>query len=113
MRQPAAPSRGWLEAEQAGEASRDGLAGTRVLVVDDERDAREAITAVLEHNGADVVAVSSAGAALDAIERSVPDVVVSDIAMPGEDGYAFIRSLRGTAAGAHLPALSARRRAAG
>jgi CheY-like chemotaxis protein len=65
-----------------------------VLVVEDEPDAREATAAVLEMCGARAVAVSSVAEALDAIRRDVPDVVIADIAMPVEDGFALIRRLR-------------------
>jgi len=70
------------------------LEGLRVLVVDDDREAREAITAVLEEEGAVVTAVASAGAGLKEIGRRMPDVLVSDIAMPGTDGHMFIRRVR-------------------
>jgi signal transduction histidine kinase/ActR/RegA family two-component response regulator len=70
------------------------LDGLRVLVVDDEADARDLIGVILRGRGAAVDAVASATDALDAIERARPDVVVSDISMPESDGYEFIRELR-------------------
>ena len=70
------------------------LNGLRVLVLDDEPDAREAIAAVLEGCAAEVTAVATVREALAAIERGAPQVVVSDIAMPSEDGYGFIVQLR-------------------
>ncbi len=70
------------------------LAGLRVLVVDDEPDARTLVSAILEHCEASVVAASSVAEALRILERETIDVVVSDIEMPGEDGYSFIRKLR-------------------
>ncbi|MGH7277121.1 MAG: hybrid sensor histidine kinase/response regulator, partial [Candidatus Rokuibacteriota bacterium] len=70
------------------------LSGLRVLLVDDEEDARELIVAVVRACGADVTAVASAREALQALDHSLPDVLVSDIAMPGEDGYALIRQVR-------------------
>ncbi len=84
------------------------LAGVRVLVLDDERDAREAIAAVLEGCGAVVTPVSSVREALDAVETAQPVVVVSDIAMPLEDGYVFVAELRGRPAelGGKLPVLA-------
>ncbi len=69
------------------------LDGVTVLVVDDEPDTRDLLIFVLELAGARVSAVESVMAALDAIVRSRPDVVISDIAMPGPDGYALIREL--------------------
>jgi CheY-like chemotaxis protein len=70
------------------------LNGLRVLVLDDEPDAREAIAAVLEGCAAEVTAVATVREALAAVERGVAQVVVSDIAMPSEDGYGFIVQLR-------------------
>jgi CheY-like chemotaxis protein len=65
-----------------------------VLVVDDQEDARELMTAVLGRCGARVVAVDSAPAALEALDRVHPDVILSDLEMPGEDGYSLIRKVR-------------------
>ncbi|MCK6551052.1 ATP-binding protein, partial [Myxococcota bacterium] len=65
-----------------------------VLVVDDDDPTREGLALVLENYGANVRAVSSAEAALKEISRSAPDVLLCDIAMPGEDGYSLIRKVR-------------------
>ena len=70
------------------------LEGLRVLVVDDEADARELLTTILTQYGAEVTAVATAGEAIEAIEKSQLDVLVSDIGMPGEDGYTLIRKIR-------------------
>ena len=70
------------------------LAGRRVLVLDDEEDMRDLIAMILEHAGATVVRVSDVDAALRAIGSELPDVAVSDLAMPMEDGYAFVRRVR-------------------
>jgi CheY-like chemotaxis protein len=70
------------------------LAGVKVLVVDDERDAREMVRRVLTSAGAEVVAAGSAPEALDAVERFHPHVLVSDIGMPEQDGYELIRRVR-------------------
>ncbi|BBD57957.1 two-component hybrid sensor and regulator [Nostoc sp. HK-01] len=70
------------------------LAGVRVLVVDDETDAREYMYTVLQQCQAQVQAVSSVKEALQVISQWKPDVLVSDIGMPGEDGYSLIRQLR-------------------
>ncbi|HZI17835.1 MAG TPA: ATP-binding protein [Pyrinomonadaceae bacterium] len=70
------------------------LEGLRVLVVDDEDDTRKVITAVIAQHGAEVVACGSAREALDTLRRWRPDVLMSDIGMPGEDGYALIRQVR-------------------
>ena len=70
------------------------LAGLRLLVVDDQADARELLATVLTGCGADVMTVSSADEALSAIEESKPSVLVSDIEMPERDGYSLIRQVR-------------------
>jgi DNA-binding response OmpR family regulator len=66
----------------------------RILVIEDDPDARELMRAVLQHRGACVDVAESVGHAFDLLEATRPDVIVSDIAMPEEDGMAFIRRLR-------------------
>jgi CheY-like chemotaxis protein/anti-sigma regulatory factor (Ser/Thr protein kinase) len=73
---------------------RKELEGLRVLVVDDEQDARERTTSILSEHGAIPIAVQNVVDALEALAQYRPDVVVSDIGMPGEDGYSFIRRVR-------------------
>jgi len=68
--------------------------GVRVLVVDDDPDARELLTVLLEGCGMLVRSAASARAALDAVLAELPDVLVSDIGMPEEDGYSLIRKIR-------------------
>ncbi|MBD1920981.1 PAS domain S-box protein [Microcoleus sp. FACHB-831] len=70
------------------------LEGLRVVVADDETDARFFLSTVLEQCGATVTAVSSASEALEAVQELKPDVLVSDIGMPNEDGYSLIRKVR-------------------
>jgi signal transduction histidine kinase len=70
------------------------LDGITVLVVDDEEDAREAMAVLLGQAGARVISASGAAEAIDTLDRERPDVLLSDIAMPGEDGYALIRRIR-------------------
>jgi CheY-like chemotaxis protein len=70
------------------------LRGVKVLVVDDERDAREVLWHILSERGAEVMAAGSAAEALSMIERVAPDVLVSDIGMAEEDGYELIRKVR-------------------
>jgi PAS domain S-box-containing protein len=70
------------------------LEGITVLVVDDDADARQLIATVLDERGARVVAVGSAAEALAALDQLRPDVLLSDIEMPGDDGYALIRRIR-------------------
>jgi signal transduction histidine kinase/CheY-like chemotaxis protein len=70
------------------------LAGVRVLVVDDEPDACELVSMALSSQGAHVCTAGSVSAAVRVLETEPVDLVVSDIAMPGEDGYALLRRLR-------------------
>ena len=70
------------------------LDGVRALVVDDEADAVELVRRVLEGQGASVTAAASAEEALALLGASVPDVIISDIGMPGMDGYQFMRRMR-------------------
>ena len=94
--------------EEPGTTDAPSLAGRRVLVVDDEPDAREWLTAVLEQCGAAVTAVASAREALGALASLRPDILVSDIAMPGEDGYSLIEKIRVLEArcGGRIPAVA-------
>lgn len=70
------------------------LIGLRVLLVDDDLDSREIMTTLLELYGASVTAVGSAREALQALRQNTPDVLLSDLSMPGEDGYALIGKVR-------------------
>jgi signal transduction histidine kinase/DNA-binding response OmpR family regulator len=86
---PAAP-------EDASLAALAGsLRGVNVLLVDDEADARDLFKTVLEGSGARVTAVGSGAEAFSSFTTSLPDVIVSDIEMPEENGYDLIRRLRG------------------
>ena len=84
------------------------LTGLHILVVDDEADAREVMRFMLERGGARVRIADSAAAALDAIREDRPDLLISDIGMPVEDGYVMVRRLRAMEDGAHrrLPAIA-------
>ncbi|HZS46991.1 MAG TPA: PAS domain S-box protein [Blastocatellia bacterium] len=73
---------------------KSALSGLRVLVVDDEEDARLTAAMVLTDCGAEVRMAGSAAEALDVIKQWHPDLLVSDLGMPGEDGVALIRKLR-------------------
>jgi CheY-like chemotaxis protein/anti-sigma regulatory factor (Ser/Thr protein kinase) len=70
------------------------LTGTSVLVVEDQADTREILEEVLLQAGAEVKVAADAREAMDILHRFWPDVLVSDIAMPGEDGYSLIRRVR-------------------
>lgn len=77
----------------------DALVGVHVLVVDDDDDTRQLIRTVLRYCGALVTTVGSARDAVRTLERVTPDVVLSDIAMPNEDGYWLVEQLRALPAG--------------
>jgi CheY-like chemotaxis protein len=66
----------------------------RVLLVEDDPDGREAITMMLEEFGAQVHAVSTAEEAYSCIQSERPDVLVSDIGLPHENGYSLVRRMR-------------------
>jgi PAS domain S-box-containing protein len=95
-------------ADSADRRRPQSLAGLRVLVVDDEPDERQLFSAVLEAYDADVRAVESASDALNTIPGWRPHVLVSDIAMPDEDGYELLRRVRGLSAehGGDVPAVA-------
>ncbi len=89
----------------AGKLAR--LDGLRTLVVDDEHDAREAIAAVLEASGARVSVADGVPAALEALRQGSYDAMISDIGMPGQDGFALIHQIRtGEASGRRMPSLA-------
>jgi PAS domain S-box-containing protein len=70
------------------------LRGLRVLVVDNDRDSLDLVHAILVSSGAEVRACASASEGLMVLQQWRPDVLISDIEMPGEDGYTFIRKVR-------------------
>jgi CheY-like chemotaxis protein len=82
------------------------IEGVRILLVDDDDDTREAYAAMLAELGTQVRAVSSTARAMAALSDFLPDVILSDIAMPGEDGYSFMERLRrlGPERGGRVPA---------
>jgi PAS domain S-box-containing protein len=82
-----------LNLASGGDLSID-LHGLRIVVVDDERDARELLRSLLTTYGAEVTICSSAGEAFEAVRREKPDLLVSDIGMPDEDGYSLIAKIR-------------------
>jgi PAS domain S-box-containing protein len=84
------------------------LDGLRVMIVDDEAEARDLLTAMLTRRGAEVKACASAAEALESVEGWRPSVLVSDIGMPDEDGYALIGRLRalGPERGGRIPAVA-------
>ncbi len=78
-----------------------------MLIVDDEADARDLLSTMLAEYGAEVTAVPSVGVALETLQRLKPDVLVSDIGMPEENGYSLIRKIRAlNTASRNIPAVA-------
>ncbi|MBW4647487.1 MAG: response regulator [Kastovskya adunca ATA6-11-RM4] len=107
------PERSLLEIQEASattalNAQHAALSGLHVLVVEDDPDSREFITTILEQQQVKVTAVSCVPEALSVLQQVQPDLLVSDIGMPGEDGYSLIRKIRATEAqqGGNLPAIA-------
>ena len=84
------------------------LAGVRILLLDDNTDCLNALRVLLEFNGAEVQAVASAEDARAALDQQRPHVLISDLAMAGEDGFSFLASVRagGVDTGRDTPALA-------
>jgi len=101
---PSAPAESTDTIEKAAPAEREGnglpagfskiLDGLRILVVDDEADSRELVTAILTRCGSEVKCCESTAEALMTFREWKPDLLVSDIGMPKDDGYALIKKLR-------------------
>jgi PAS domain S-box-containing protein len=84
------------------------LRGLQILVVDDEPDARDFQAFLLEQSGATVIAAASGLEALQALDRGVPDLLVSDVGMPDMDGYMLMQQVRSRSSsqGGELPAIA-------
>jgi CheY-like chemotaxis protein len=82
------------------------LPGVRVLVIDDDLDARELTRVFLGLAGAEVVTAASVADAMAALETFHPDAVLCDLMMPSEDGYSFLRRLRSRPGEAHVPVVA-------
>ena len=88
-----------LDALAGGEVERPReLGGKRIVIVDDEADVRSFLVLLLQDAGAEVVACAGAAEARAALDERVPDLLLSDIGMPEEDGLSFIASVRGRSA---------------
>ena len=84
------------------------LAGVRLLIVEDNVDCLNALKVLLEYNGAEVQAAASADAGRAAFAELRPHVLISDLSMPGEDGFSFLASVRALspAMGSETPAVA-------
>ena len=103
----AAAGDGSVDGHETAASNAEG-AGTCVLLIEDDPDAREVAVAGLERTGFELRSAGSAQEALSILDNWSPDVVVSDIGMPGMDGYEFIRLLRSRTPerGGHVAALA-------
>ena len=106
-RDPEAPEPSRPETDST-ESDRTALEGLRLLVVEDDPDSREMLVMVFERGGAMVSAAASAEEAMEALQQATPDVLVSDIGLPGKDGHELIRKVRAREAeeGGRIPALA-------
>ncbi|HET7542281.1 MAG TPA: ATP-binding protein [Polyangiaceae bacterium] len=102
------PARSGRKVASLGSSALGLLSGVSVLVVDDELDARELVAEAFKSVGAVVYPAASAQDALSVLTSARPDVLVSDIGMPHEDGYALMRRVRSLPAdqGGEIPALA-------
>ena len=84
------------------------LKNLRILVVEDDPDTQELLKTVLQQHGAEVIAVESSASAMAELRRAKSDVIISDIAMVGENGYELMRKIRSLtpADGGHIPAIA-------
>ncbi|HUQ86135.1 MAG TPA: response regulator [Vicinamibacterales bacterium] len=89
-----------------GEVELEHLTGVHVLIVEDDTDSRNVLSVLLQRLGAIVEAVSSAKEAYERVSNRPPDVMVSDIGMPEEDGYSLIRRVRQIGGNRKLPAIA-------
>jgi CheY-like chemotaxis protein len=78
----------------SNELEGSGLLGRRILVVDDDADTREMLAVILESSGAVVTTAQSASEAIAICAEHRPDLLISDIGLPGEDGFSLVRRLR-------------------
>jgi CheY-like chemotaxis protein len=100
-----APGQALVTEPSSVELATSRLGGLRVLLVDDEPDAREALSGILQLHGATVQAAGSAADAIAVLQHEAFDVLLADIGMPGADGYDLIRYVRALENGSsHMPA---------
>lgn len=97
-----------IEPDTPGAGRRVSLSGIKVLIVDDEPEARESLRRVFEGAGAEVLTVAAAEEALHVVRTQAPDVLVSEIILPVRSGYELIRDIRALPAesGGRIPAIA-------
>ncbi|HEX2670343.1 MAG TPA: ATP-binding protein [Polyangiaceae bacterium] len=81
-----------------------GLRGLRLLLVEDDFDSSEVVSAILEDSGVQVTIADNAEVALEVLDHQTIDVILSDVGLPGKDGYAFIKAVRSKASSRAIPA---------
>jgi signal transduction histidine kinase/ActR/RegA family two-component response regulator len=91
---PLQPQQAAVEERRTADVAAGALRSISVLLVEDDEDARTLLTDTLEYYGAHVLAVASASEAAQILEQQRPDVLLSDLRLPGEDGFALIHNLR-------------------
>ena len=93
---------------EGGATPWQSLHGVSVLIVEDEQSSLDVFTALLNSSGAKTISVTSAAEALIALDKYKPDILISDIAMPGEDGLSLIQSIRARTPekGGQIPAVA-------
>ncbi|MDQ7988545.1 MAG: response regulator [Candidatus Dactylopiibacterium sp.] len=102
--QDAAPA---VAAKPRGARTADNLENTRILVVEDDQEAAAILVLILQDRGASVELANDYASALKLLARSRPDVLISDIGLPGKDGYDLIRTVRAEhEADGHIPAIA-------
>lgn len=96
----------WFPDARETIASTGPLSDLRVLVVEDDPSTLQLTSLVLQHAGARVIAASSAAQARRRLDTALPDLLLTDLEMPEEDGYSLLRSIRKLAGGDHIPAVA-------
>lgn len=101
------PEKNQAEFSQKTE-DKDSLRGLRLLLVEDDDDSREMLKVMFQQHEADITVVASSAEAIKAFEQNKPDILISDVGLPGEDGYTLIRKIRQLAPeqGGHIPAIA-------
>lgn len=74
-----------------------------IIVADDDKEVREIVTFALTHNGFDVIAVNNGQQLQEVLARQLPDMLILDVMMPGEDGYHLCHALRTSPRTQHIP----------
>ncbi len=105
IHEPVPPKRDSQENQSSSRyQTKEMLKGLKVLIVDDEPDSRDLVSHVLRRSAADVTTASSVREAMAQIRLAKPDILVSDVGMPEEDGYELLRQVRATMSASDLPA---------